>query len=76
MGIISWLGQYSGQSSSTPLNPTNTGTIGLWWDLLVIALFSLAIYYWAMYTKLPRSEMLDLVNAQSSEVDVPPETLI
>ena len=76
MGIISWLGQYSGQSSSTPLNPHNTNTIGLWYDLLIIAAFSLAIYYWAMYTKLPRSEMLELVNAQSSEVDVPPESLI
>jgi amino acid transporter len=76
MGIISWLGQYSGQSSTTPLNPTNSNTIPLWWDLIIIAAFSLVIYYWAMYTKLPRDEMLALVEAQSQEVDVPPETLI
>jgi len=76
MGIISWLGQYSGQSTSTPLAPTNTDTIGLWWDLVIIAAFSLVIYYWALATKLPREEMLALVNAQSQEKDVPPETLI
>jgi amino acid transporter len=76
MGIISWLGQYSGQSSHTPLAPTNTNTIGLWYDLLVVGLFSLGIYYWAMYTKLPRDEMLALVEAQAQEVDVPPESLI
>lgn len=73
MGIISWLGQYSGGAA---LAPVNTNTIPLWWDLVVIAVFSLVIYYWAMYTKLPREEMLELVNAQSMEHDVPPETLI
>ncbi len=75
MGIISWLGQYSGQSSTTPLNPTNTGLIPLWWDLVIIALFSLVIYYWAIAVRLPREEMLALVAAQSGEEDVPPATL-
>ena len=32
--------------------------------MLVIAAFSVAIYYWAMRTKLPREEMLALVNKQ------------
>jgi amino acid transporter len=72
MGIISWLGQYGGGGT---LPPTNTNTIGLWWDLLVIALFSLVIYYWALWVRLPREEMLALVEAQSGEEDVPPATL-
>jgi ABC-type dipeptide/oligopeptide/nickel transport system permease component len=75
MGIISWLGQYSGQSSSTPLAPTNTNTIGLWYDLLIIAAFSLVIYFWAVAVRLPREEMLELVSAQAGEEDVPPATL-
>jgi amino acid transporter len=66
MGIISWLGQYSGQSSTTPLAPTNTGTIGLWYDMLIIAAFSLVIYFWAMYTKLPRAAMLEIVGEQAA----------
>jgi ABC-type dipeptide/oligopeptide/nickel transport system permease component len=75
MGIISWLGQYSGQSSTTPLSPTNTNTIGLWYDLLIIAAFSLVIYFWAVAVRLPREDMLELVNEQSAEKDVPPATL-
>jgi amino acid transporter len=73
LGIISWLGQYSGAPSSDkhPLPPTNTGTIGFWWDIGVVAVFSLAIYFWAMYTRLPREEMLELVEAQGTHGDEP-----
>ena len=71
LGIISWQGQYSGTSDAHPLPPTNTGHIGFWWDMLVVAAFSVAIYLWAMRTKLPRDEMLLLVNAQSGEEELP-----
>jgi len=73
MGIISWQGQYSGAPSSDkhPLPPTNTFHIGFWWDILVVAGFSVAIYFWAMRTKLPRDEMLLLVNKQGGEPELP-----
>jgi amino acid transporter len=73
MGLISWQGQYSGAPSSDkhPLPPTNTFHIGFWWDILVVAGFSLAIYFWAMYTRLPRDEMLLLVNRQAGEQELP-----
>ncbi len=73
MGIISWQGQYSGAASSDkhPLPPTNTFHIGFWWDILVVAAFSVAIYFWAMRTKLPRDEMLLLVNRQAGEEELP-----
>jgi hypothetical protein len=38
---------------------------------VVVAAFSLVIYYWALYSKLPREEMLALVNAQSGEQEQP-----
>ena len=49
MGIISWQGQYSGAPSTDkhPLPPTNTFNIPFWWDMVVVAGFSLVIYYWA-----------------------------
>src|ERR1700733_11812882 len=74
MGIISWQGQFSGQSSTTPLAPTNTNAIPFWWDMVVVAGFSLAIFFWAQAVKLPRQEMLDLVARQSAapEADLPP----
>jgi len=62
LGLISWQGQYG---------PGNTGHIAFWWDMLIVAAFSVAIYYWAMYTKLPREEMLLLVNRQSGEEELP-----
>ncbi|MEV5147406.1 APC family permease [Streptomyces sp. NPDC052727] len=40
MGLISWLGGFGG----------GRGTIGLWWDMLIVAAFSLGIYYWAKAT--------------------------
>jgi amino acid transporter len=63
LGIITWQGQYAGGAVAAPVN---TGRIPFWWDVLVVAAFSLAIYYWAQATKLPREEMLDLVNRQAA----------
>ena len=73
LGVISWQGQYSGAASSDkhPLPPTNTFHIGFWWDILVVAVFSVVIYYWAMRTKLSREEMLALVNRQAGVGDDP-----
>ena len=68
MGLISWQGQYSGGGVAAPVN---TGHIGFWWDMLIVAGFSLAIYFWAMYTRLPREEMLLLVNRQAGEQELP-----
>jgi amino acid transporter len=39
MGVISWQGGFGGQ-----------GNIPLWWDILLIAVFSIGIYYWARAT--------------------------
>jgi len=64
LGIISWLGQYSGGAVAPPVN---TNTIPFWWDIVIVAAFSLVIFYWAMATKLPREEMQNLVGRQSSE---------
>jgi len=68
LGIISWQGQYSGGAVAAPVNTSN---IPFWWDMLIVAAFSLAIYYWAMATKLPRDEMLLLVNKQGGEEELP-----
>jgi amino acid transporter len=39
IGIISWQGAYG---------PNNTGRLAYPWDILVVALFSLTIYFWAV----------------------------
>jgi hypothetical protein len=71
LGIISWQGQYSGGGGTHPLPPTNTFRIPFWWDILIVAAFSLAIYFWAMRARLPREEMLALVSRQDGEQELP-----
>jgi len=68
LGIISWQGQYSGGAVAAPVN---TGNIPFWWDMLIVAAFGLIIYYWAMATKLPREEMLNLVGRQAMHGEEP-----
>lgn len=46
MGVISAEGGFGG-----------SGHIGLWWDILVIAVFSLVIYYWARATSSKREDI-------------------
>ncbi len=65
MGLISWQGQYSGGAIRAPVNTNN---IPFWWDMVIVAAFSLVIYLWAMAAKLPREEMLNLVSRQSAPV--------
>ena len=63
MGVISWQGQFSGGAVAAPVN---TNRIPFWWDMVIVAVFSLVIYYWAQATKLPREEMLNLVERQAA----------
>ena len=73
LGIISWQGQFSGAASSDkhPQPPTITMNIPFWWDIVAVAGLSLIIYYWAMYSRLPREEMLELVGRQANEEPEP-----
>jgi amino acid transporter len=66
MGIISWQGQFSGGAVLAPLN---TNRIPFWWDLGLVAVFSLVIFYWAQRTRLPREELLKLVAKQSGPTE-------
>jgi amino acid transporter len=58
MGIISWVGQYG---------PNNTFRLPFGWDFVVVAFWSLVIYYWSQSSTLPKDEMLELMEQQSAE---------
>jgi amino acid transporter len=63
MGIISWMGQFTGGAKLPPLP---TMKLGFGWDMLVVAVFSVVIYFWAQWSRLPREEMMLLVEKQSA----------
>jgi amino acid transporter len=74
MGIISWQGRYC---SGGPVSAGNLcharNNIPFWWDMVIVIGFSLVIFYWAKWSRLPREEMQNLVERQSAEhVDVTP----
>ncbi len=62
MGLITWQGQFAGGAVAPPLN---TGHIHLYWDMLVVTGFSVAIYFWALASRLPRDEIQVLIDKQA-----------
>lgn len=71
MGIISYIGAFPGKPGAGILNGIwglnhtlvgGKGTIlPFWWSMLVVAVFSLAIYYWAVMTRLPSADVDEYV---------------
>ena len=66
LGILSWQGRYcSSGSAGRGSSCAATNNIPFWWDIGIIAAFALVIYFWALAVRLPRQEMLDLVERQA-----------
>jgi amino acid transporter len=53
----------------SPYGPLKNPVIPLWWDIAVTAVFSLAIYYWALAVSLPTERIQEMID----EVVVPEE---
>jgi amino acid transporter len=64
LGIITWQGTYGG----------GTGHLHLGYDFLVLAAFSLIIYYWARAVALPKADTERYIEAAAAEVV--PETIV
>jgi amino acid transporter len=75
MLIISWQGRYcsSGPAGVAGASCHPTENLPFWWDIGVVALFGLVIFLWAQAVKLPKAEMLNLVERQAGEE--PPERI-
>jgi amino acid transporter len=71
LGVISWQGQYTSSVTTVfgiTLNPTLN--IGQWWDLGLIAIYSLGIYYWAARSGMPRQKVQEAVENVEAEASV------
>ncbi len=79
LGIISWQGQYTsspdkvfGITLTPTLNIGGTHPTGIaeWYDLIIIAVFSLAIYYWASHVAMPTEKVQQAVADVEREASV------
>ncbi|MGW0964221.1 APC family permease [Streptomyces gelaticus] len=53
LGLISWQGGYCSGGPASKVSCGATGVIPLWWDMVIIAAFSLLIFAWAQAVRLP-----------------------
>ena len=56
LGVIAYLSDYG---------PLDNPVIPLWWDMVVMAAFSLVVYYWALHVALPTAKIEEMVNEQA-----------
>jgi amino acid transporter len=70
LGVISYLGSF-GPSDALPFTNVKgaTGALPFGWDILVMALFSLAIYYFAMSLRLPPERVDEYVGDLAAETE-------
>jgi amino acid transporter len=75
LAIISWQGRYT-STPSTVFGITLLPTLRIpnWWDLAIIAGFSLAIFYWAIAVSMSREKVYRAVEDVELEASVELET--
>jgi hypothetical protein len=71
LAIISWQGRYT-STPSTVFGITLLPTLRIpnWWDLAIIAAFSLAIFYWAVAVSMSRKKVRSAVEDVEREASV------
>jgi hypothetical protein len=52
MGLIVYLSDFG---------PMTNPVFPLWWDMVAVAIFSVAIYYWAMAVALPTEKIEEMI---------------
>jgi membrane protein implicated in regulation of membrane protease activity len=74
MGIVSWKGRYcaNGPAANTVCGATNA--VPMWWDLVIVAGFSLIVYYWALAVRLPDDETLAYIGDVNAQIGATAET--
>jgi amino acid transporter len=75
MGLVSWKGRYcaNGPASSTVCGATNT--VPQWWDLAIVAGFSLLVYYWALAVRLPDEQARGYIGDVNAQIGAVAETV-
>jgi len=69
IGLISWQGRYCSQGPASVASCGAADRIPLWWDIAVVAAFSLVIYYWAQAVRLPSSKALEYIGSEAAPAE-------
>jgi amino acid transporter len=69
--VIAWLGRYNGNPDTVfGVTLVASQRLGEWWDLVIVAVMSLVIYYWASYTALPVDKVQEAVGEVEKEASI------
>jgi amino acid transporter len=69
--VISWLGRYNGSPDRVfGLTLVSSSRLGNWWDLVVVAVMSLVIYYWASFTAMSADKVQQAVSEVETEASI------
>jgi amino acid transporter len=68
MIVLGWLGRYNNLPENAPLNLLPDGI-----DVLVVTVFALAIFYWAVACARPTEDVLAAVEREQEELEQQPE---
>ncbi|MCK7625224.1 APC family permease [Streptomyces sp. RS10V-4] len=63
MGVISWQGGFCSTGPASRVHCGATDALPLWWDMALIAAFSLVIYFWAQAVRLPAAETQEYIGS-------------
>ncbi|WP_406499563.1 APC family permease [Streptomyces sp. NBC_00846] len=63
MGLISWQGGFCSTGPASKASCGATDALPLWWDIALIAAFSLVIYFWAQAVRLPDEETQEYIGS-------------
>lgn len=69
LAAISWQGGYCSAGPASAVSCGATGALPLWWDMAVIAAFSLLIYFWARSVRLPDARAQDYIGSVDTAPD-------
>jgi len=74
VGLISWQGRYCSQGPASTTTCGATDNIPQWWDLVIVAGFSLVIYFWALAVRLPDEEAREYIGDVNAQIGATAET--
>jgi amino acid transporter len=73
MGIASWQGRYCNAGPASSVGCGATQRIPQWWDMGIVAGFSLLIFFWALAVRLPDVQAREYIGDVNAQIGIAAE---